>query len=575
MSRQGQIPSMSLMIRWRENLAMAEQESCLRKFNQPRWLVWLISLFVAVVWLILWFLNRPPAKVSLVGTISSPFLDYWIAKEGNREALILVIDESGRALRVTMRGSKLVYEPVQQFTNAVGVSYGFFDMDKDGYPEFFRAEFDTIWVLKRKESIKGKLNKHQPLPSWFSHPDRSQWVVWAKIGVGDGYCPNLTFITEHNPKQPRKVVAWVKNSSSGGFLFVLSPDGRRLIPFDSGKWNGHDFWREIAMVEDLDRDGICEIIAAGRSYDRTSPGRIGIYKWDGRTYRLWWTSPRKGEYVVDAKICDLDEDGTKEIVAVLDLKGQSNLRALAVYKLTSGRYRKSIQIRLPNEPLPYPDLAEIMPTSQGCIIAIERSNDRILFFRCLKGRLHRLGQVKGVTPVGCSRLGTDLFVSDEFDLRLIGFLLQRVPDKLRLRFMNIFGCGRYSVTNLISWDGKRLRFAGRLRGALWISFKHMQAYELFETFMNGKSSVGKVLGGNWVLLGEAFRWRLKFGMEYPSLFRYRLFFGANGRYREIWQFHLPLVEVYPADLDGDGNDELVFVDNGKNKVQVYRIVQRK
>jgi hypothetical protein len=134
----------------------------------------------------------------------------------------------------------------------------------------------------------------------------------------------LTFITEPDQKQPRKVVAWVKNSSSGGFLFVLSPDGRRLIPFNSGGWKGLDFWREVMSVEDLDHDGVCEVIARGRSYDRTSPGHIGIYKWDGRTYRLWWTSPRKGEYVVDANMCDLDGDGTKEIVAVLDFGNQKS-----------------------------------------------------------------------------------------------------------------------------------------------------------------------------------------------------------------------------------------------------------
>jgi hypothetical protein len=59
-------------------------------------------------------------------------------------------------------------------------------------------------------------------------------------------------------------------------------------------------------------------------------------------------------------MCDLDGDGTKEIVAVLDLKGQSDLRALAVYQLNGRRYQKVAQHRLPNEPaLPYPDLAAL------------------------------------------------------------------------------------------------------------------------------------------------------------------------------------------------------------------------
>jgi len=39
---------------------------------------------------------------------------------------------------------KLVCEPIQQLKNATEIRSGFFDMDKDGYPEFSRAEFDTI-----------------------------------------------------------------------------------------------------------------------------------------------------------------------------------------------------------------------------------------------------------------------------------------------------------------------------------------------------------------------------------------------------------------------------------------------
>jgi hypothetical protein len=517
-----------------------------------------LLLISAIAISVIWFFNRPPAKVVPIGTVAKPITKFWVSNQGKSQALILVSPE-GEAWQVRLRDGKFVCEQLKQLDNAVAINSGFFDIDKDGYPEFLRTEFDTVWVFKRKESVKGKIARHCTPPSDFPLKDRSQWVVWAKIKV-DGYCPDLTFVTEPDPKQPKKVVAWVKESSSGGFLFVLSPDGQRLIPFNSGEWSNQDYWSEVVSVEDLDHDGICEIIARGRSYDRTSPGHIGIYKWDGRTYRLWWTSPRKGEYVLDAEICDLDGDGTKEIVAVLDLKGMSNLRALAVYRLEGKRFKKVAQCRLPDEPIPYPDLAAIMPTLQGSIIAIERSTDEILFLRYWKGKFQRVGWIIGITPVGCSKVGMDFFVSDEVNLRWLEFLYQRLPSKYNLFFLNIFGSEQRPITKVVSWDRKELRMKAKLNGAL-------------------ETSIGRGARGNWILLVEAVRWkRANIPSQFkPALLRYRLFFGANGRYRKIWQISLPFtepsIETCPADLDGDGVDELVFVDIQNDKVRVFRVVE--
>lgn len=102
-------------------------------------------------------------------------------------------------------------------------------------------------------------------------------------------------------------MAWIKHSSSGIFLFPTQPGRAKAysLQFLQMEW----LWFLVESVEELDHDGDCEVIAKGKRYDPTSPGRIGIYKWNGRTYRLWWTSPRKGEYVVDAKIYDFDGDG--------------------------------------------------------------------------------------------------------------------------------------------------------------------------------------------------------------------------------------------------------------------------
>jgi len=540
--------------------------------NLFRWLSPI--LVITMLGLATWLLLRPPAKVVAVGSLSlpKPIEKCWVETHGKRQALIIVAIEDGQSWQVTIQGSKLVCEPIQQLRNAIGIRAGFFDMDKDGYPEFFRAEFDTIWVFKRKESVKGKIPKHHSLPSWFPLPNRHHWLVWAKIGVGEGYCPILTFITEPDQKQPRKVVAWVKNSSSGGFLFVLSPDGRRLIPFNSGGWKGFDFWREVMSVEDLDRDGVCEVIARGRSYDRTSPGHIGIYKWDGRTYRLWWTSPRKGEYVVDAKMCDLDGDGTKEIVAVLDF-GNQKLDALAVYRLEGDRYCKVAQVSAAcSSCLGCSSVGFAAKTLNGGIIALDQHTELLFCLYCQR-QLKQIGRMKYplrhlLIPnfsVTGSRQGSDLFVSGGWEWKVPTSISQRLPFRvvnfLESLMEKVFGRSR-PVTQLVSWDGKNLRLGKRWRGEV------------------EPDCVGKAPKGEWFVLRVPTRWvnAAPHGIN-TSLYRYHLLIGAKGRYRTVWVMDIPvspftdptLPDCYPADLDGDGADELILVDTVKDKLQVFKI----
>ncbi len=531
-------------------------------------------LIITVLGLSTCLLLRPKAKVVAVGTLSlpKPIEKHWIETHGKQQALIIVAIEDGQSWRVRMRDGKLVCEPIQQLRNAIEIRAGFFDMDEDGYPEFFRAEFDTIWVFKRKESVKGKIGKGHSLPSWFPLSNRHQRIVWAKIGVGNGYLPTLTFITEPDQKQPRKVVAWVKNSSSGGFLFVLSPDGRRLIPFNSGRWSSHDFWSEVKSVEDLDHDGVCEVISEGQSYDRTSPGHIGIYKWDGRTYRLWWTSPRKGEYVVDAKICDLDGDGKKEIVAVLDFGNQKS-DALAVYRLEGNRYRKVAQVSaICSACLGCSRVGIAVKTPNGGIIALDQHTE-LLFYLYRQRQLKQVGQLKYplrhlLIPnfsVAGSRQGSDLLISGEWERKVPRSISQWLPFKVADLLQNLLEkvFGKSSpITQLVSWDGKNLRFGKRWKGEI------------------EPECVGRAQKGDWFVLRVPTRWvkTARHGVN-PSLYRYHLLIGAKGHYRMVWVIDIPvspftdpsLPDCYPADLDGDSADELVLVDAFKSKLQVFKI----
>ena len=555
---------------------MAHQSFLRSLKNRFRWLF--LSLSVILLGLATWLFLRPPVKVFAVGTLNLRKLigRCWVETQGKRQALILVTDD-GQSWRVTIQSGKLVCEPVQQLGNAIEVKAGYFDMDEDGYPEFFRAEFDTIWVFKRKESVRGKIGKTRPLPSRFPLPNRSQWIVWAKISVWDdyGYCPTLTFITEPDSKQSRKVVAWVKDSSSGGFLFVLSPDGQRLIPFKSGEWNGCNLWTEVKSVEDLDHDGVCEIITSGRSYDRTSPGHIGIYKWDGQTYRLWWTSPRKGEYVVDAKMCDLDGDGTKEIVAVLHSNGQTRSDALAVYRHEGKCYRKVAQVsaRCSNY-LGCSSIGFAAKTSHGGIIALDQHTELLFYLYCQR-QLKQVGQFRFSYPlrhlltssflVTGSRQSSDLLVSGWWEWKVPISIRQRLPfgvaNLLEDLMEKVFGRS-HPVTQLVSWDGKNLRFKKR-----WIGEIEPEC-------------VGKTAKGDWFVLRVPSRWVATSRHDVnPSLYRFHLLVGAKGQFREIWVKDIPvqyntdpsLPNCYPADLDGDGADELILVDTEKGKVQVFKI----
>ncbi|MCX7968812.1 MAG: hypothetical protein N3B10_10070 [Armatimonadetes bacterium] len=63
-----------------------------------------------------------------------------------------------------------------------------------------------------------------------------------------------------------------------------------------------------------------------------------------------------------------------------------------------------------------------------------------------------------------------------------------------------------------------------------------------------------------------------------SLYRYRLLFGINGRYRLIWQKDLWAIlppAVCSADLDGDGDDEVIFAGSVNRKIEVLQIVPKK
>lgn len=500
-----------------------------------------------------WFRSKPTAKVIPVGTVTlpKPIEVSWVLKQGDRHTLILVTKDN-RGWQVTIQDGKLVHRPTQipeKFNFPDEVRWGFFDMDKDGFNEFFKVEPSTpivLWVFKRCESVKGQTVKPQPLPSWFNLSDRSRWVVWAKISWKrrheyDGYDATFAFVTDPDPNQPRKVIVWVEQDCAGGIgsFFVLSPDGQRLIPFEPEDLL--DFYRGIDMIKDLDGDGICEIVVNGT-----------VFKWNGRTYQRWWPSPLKDEHVLLSDLCDFDGDGVEEGVAILSSKRDKQIRVLAIYQLEEGRYRKIVQCTLPRETRDdFPRLRYLKASRKGGIIVLERES-QLLFYLYRQRELYLAKAIEwnnralDWVTTGSDEQVLDIFVGYWHSLRwldkFVSFLPFQLQDWVWRTFMRVRG-----KTLILSFDGEQIRIRQVWQGRL--------------------EDVGKVGNKAWGLISVE-------PLKRRTPYHCYLLFGANGRYRVIWQENLPktLGNRYDcaADLDGDGDDEMVLCVG--RKVHVFKIV---
>jgi len=515
------------------------------------WFAFAFLTTAIAVWL--WYLApRPPVKFVPFASITmgQPIASCWLNRHPDHHVLV-VVTKDAKVWRIMVKGQTLVSEPVQ-----IPLRYpskGFFDFDRDGYVEFLAINWDEanglcLWVFKQRKSIRGKRLPRQIFPSWFSLP-KSEWVLWSKIHLEDhaGY---LTFIIEPNPKKQRKVVVWTRWHSSGGPFLLLSRSGRHLRPFTE------DLWHDI-RTEDFDHDGVYELVLTGRFRD--CPAAVGIYKWDGSTYRLWWPTDERDGYVLHAEVQDLDEDGTKDIVTVLDTKGisydVSPFRALAIYCLRQGRYRKVARCSLPkmtsiNECWWAPALVGVLRLRCGCLIMLERESEFMgYFYRPSSSQLRRVWQIKGDMSwlSGCSHAnGSDIFVSFAFRPRLPNFLRKIIPpfarDWLEQRF------DREQVATLwLVWDGTTLKQKAR-----WIGSRLSKAS-------------GTCDGNFWVALAK----------KGERVWHYTIVMVDGRRLRKLWQgdFHASPDNVFGGDLDGDGNEELVVVETSEGKISVFKAKQ--
>jgi len=179
--------------------------------------------------------------------------------------------------------------------------YGVFDLNADGSPDIFldywspfsKLDGDNVVLLVYKK-FGGKYRRYLKL--------RAQSL---------GYAPGAWFLDE-NP-HPKAIFMTRYGGSSGTGLFYLNLKKKSLDLISGGV-----YLEGQPIFEDLDGDGMAEIYIPGRGRDRTSEAGAAILHWNGNGYDLWWPNWSSGPYVIYAKLIDLEKDGHKKIVAVLD-----------------------------------------------------------------------------------------------------------------------------------------------------------------------------------------------------------------------------------------------------------------
>ena len=245
---------------------------------------------------------------------------------------------------------------------------GIFDLDHDGAPEIFI--------------------------DYWSFPDDADVIrllVFKKIGAAyrqymnvtaptAGYSPAAWFIDE---APLRKMILMTRcGGSSGRCLYYLDFEKRVLKPIDDDI-----FIEQGVVVEDVDGDGTAEIFVKARGRDRTASQGAALYHWRRDNYKIWWPTWRFSKYVVYAEIADLNGDGKKELVAVVDPKRDSRLRELDVWTLSDGAWTLAASAKLPqleDEADPKPLLSKIESGPHGASIELDYGET----YRPLRCRYH-------------------------------------------------------------------------------------------------------------------------------------------------------------------------------------------
>jgi hypothetical protein len=178
--------------------------------------------------------------------------------------------------------------------------YGIFDLDSDGSPEIFLdywpGGFNTFLLVFKRLGTEYSLH-------------------WKLEAESLGYAPMAWFL-EESPVR-KALIRTRSGGSSGDGLYYLDPKTESLELISDGI-----YLEEDPVFEDVDQDGNSEILLRGRGRDRTSQQGAALLSWEQGTYRILWPDwSASSPYVIYADLVDVDGDGRKEIIAVVEPEG--------------------------------------------------------------------------------------------------------------------------------------------------------------------------------------------------------------------------------------------------------------
>jgi hypothetical protein len=236
--------------------------------------------------------------------------------------------------------------------------YGAFDVDGDGLPEVF---LDYWSPLDSQDEDNVVLLVYKKL--------RGKYRQYLKLKAESlGYAPAGWFIKE--PPHAKAIFMTRYGGSSGTGLFYLNLRERSLDLISSPM-----YLEGCPEFLDMDGDGIAEIFLEGRGRDRTSNPGAALLRWKDEGYTMWWPNWTGTPTVIYATLADVDGDGKKEIVAVLEpegidldeyIQGETAMpRELGVWRVETGGITQISKTKLPDSKhISYPTIGRVPPRGQ-------------------------------------------------------------------------------------------------------------------------------------------------------------------------------------------------------------------
>lgn len=222
------------------------------------------------------------AKASLGDYKTRCIKTYDIDRDGRDE--IIIGTQRGLCLYV-MSGSSLSKVSEISFGGEV-TSIVIADIDSDGHFEIIVAVSGkpNIYIVRYQ-------NRRLVLVRQESFPHKV-WAVACGDTDGDGH--KELVIKCHAPR--------------GSTIYVLSFVGGRRRE----KWSRtfHDGRRNFLVVDDLNKDGRCEIVFG------CSSKKVRIIRYGDSGYDVFWESPSLAQDPVDVAVYDVDGDGGREVAII-------------------------------------------------------------------------------------------------------------------------------------------------------------------------------------------------------------------------------------------------------------------